>query len=196
MRKSTYMILGGGMVAGYCARELVERGLKPGDLTIVSEDNALPYERPPLSKGFLAGKDSEENIRINTEEFYQKHEIDLRLSSPVAAADVGRRLVHLRSGADLRFEKLVIGTGAAVRTLETPGSSLPGLYYLRSLEDSKRIRTHAANAKRAAVVGGGFIAMEVASVLAQKGVETTMVLREDRIWRQVFTPAMSRFFEN
>ena len=195
MKNSKYLILGGGMVAGYCARELVERGLKPGELTIVSEDKALPYERPPLSKGFLAGKDSEESIRINAQEFYQKHEIDLRLASPVRAVDAGRKLLHLRSGDDLSFEKLVIATGAAVRTLEMPGSDLPGLHYLRSLEDSQQIRAHAANAKRAAVIGGGFIAMEVASVLAQKGVETAIILREDRIWKRVFTPAMSGFFE-
>ena len=195
MKNSKYLILGGGMVAGYCARELVERGLKPGELTIVSEDKALPYERPPLSKGFLAGKDSEESIRINAQEFYEKHEIDLRLASPVRAVDAGRKLLHLRSGDDLAFEELVIATGAAVRTLEILGSELPGLHYLRSLEDSQQIRVHAANAKRAAVIGGGFIAMEVASVLAQKGVETAIILREDRIWKRVFTPAMSRFFE-
>src|SRR5579872_607624 len=196
MHKSKYLILGGGMVAGYCAKEAVERGLKPGELAIVSEDNALPYERPPLSKGFLAGKDSEESIRINAQEFYAEHEIDVRLGSPVAAVDARRKILHLRSGEDLGFDKLLIATGAAVRTLEIPGSDLPGLHYLRSLDDSKRIRAHAANAKRAAVIGGGFIAMEVASVLAQKGVETTMILREDRIWKKVFTPAMSRFFED
>lgn len=196
MHKSKYLILGGGMVAGYCAKEAVDRGLKPGELAIVSEDNAPPYERPPLSKGFLAGKDSEESIRINAQEFYGKHEIDVRLGSPVAAVDARRKLLHLRSGEDLGFDKLVIATGAAVRTLEITGSDLPGLYYLRSLDDSKRIRAHAASAKRAAVIGGSFIAMEVASVLAQKGVETTMILREDRIWKKVFTPAMSRFFED
>jgi NADPH-dependent 2,4-dienoyl-CoA reductase/sulfur reductase-like enzyme len=196
MRNSKYLILGGGMVAGYCAKGLVERGLQPGELTIVSEDNSLPYERPPLSKGFLAGKDSEESIRINAEEFYRKHEIDLRLASSVVAVDAGRRLLRLGSGDDLEFEKLVIATGAEVSTLQIQGSGLRGLHYLRSLDDSKRIRAHAANARRAAVIGGGFIAMEVAAVLAQRGVETTMILREDRIAKRVFTPEMSRFFEN
>ncbi len=71
MNTQKYVILGGGMVAGYCAKELVERGLKPGELTILSQDTALPYERPPLSKGFLAGKESEEGIRINPESFYR-----------------------------------------------------------------------------------------------------------------------------
>jgi len=196
MTKSKYVILGGGMVAGYCAKELAARGLKPGELTIISADNSVPYERPPLSKGFLAGKDSEESIRINAQEFYQEHEIAVRLGTDAAAVDPGSKTLHLRAGEELGFEKLVIATGAEVRTLEIPGSDLPGLYYLRSLDDSRRIRTHAESAKRAAVIGGSFIGMEVASVLAQKGIETTMILRDDRIWKQVFTPPMSQFFEN
>jgi NADPH-dependent 2,4-dienoyl-CoA reductase/sulfur reductase-like enzyme len=105
-------------------------------------------------------------------------------------------VVSLRSGAEIGFEKLVIATGAVVKTLDVAGSKLCGIYYLRSLDDSKSIRAHAGTAKRAVVAGSGFIAMEVASVLAQKGVETTMVVREDRIWKKIFTPAMSQSFEN
>src|SRR5581483_10013789 len=116
MTKSKYVILGGGMVAGYCAKELAARGLKPGELTIASADNSVPYERPPLSKGFLAGKDSEESIRINSDEFHRKHEIDVRLASPVAGLDPGRKLLRLGSGEDLGFDKLVIATGCKVRT--------------------------------------------------------------------------------
>jgi NADPH-dependent 2,4-dienoyl-CoA reductase/sulfur reductase-like enzyme len=88
-----------------------------------------------------------------------------------------------------------VATGARVRTLDVPGSDLAGVYYLRTLEDSKRIRQKAESAKQAVVIGAGFIAMEVTSVLAQKGIETTMVLPEDRIWKRFLTPAMSRFFE-
>ncbi len=196
MKKSKYVIFGGGMVAGYAAKELVERGLKPGELAILSADNALPYERPPLSKGFLAGTESEASIQINTEDFYREHEIEVRLRCDVDGIDPAHGVLRIGSGEDHGFERLVVATGARVRTLEVPGGDLPGVYYLRSLEDSKRIRSHAENAKRAVVVGGGFIGMEVASVLARKGVVTTMVLREDRIWEQFFTPAMSQFFEN
>jgi len=192
---SKYVILGGGMVAGYAAKGLVERGLRPGELTIVSADSSVPYERPPLSKGFLAGKDSEASVRINPEEYYSEHGIELLLKCEVKTIDTARRVLHLSSGGDLSFEKLILATGASVRALDVPGSRLSGIYYLRSLEDSKRIRSHAATAKQALVIGGGFIAMEVASVLAQKGIATTMLLREDRVWSRLFTPAMSRFFE-
>lgn len=192
---SKYVIFGGGMVAGYAAKEFAERGLKAGQLTIVSADTSLPYERPPLSKGFLAGKETEAGILINPEDFYREHEIEVRLRCEVDGIDAGRRLLHLRSGEDLGFEKLIIATGANVRTLNVPGGDLPGVYYLRSVEDSKRIRAHAENGKRAVIIGSGFIGMEVASVLAQKGIVTTMILRDERIWKQFFTPEMSGFFE-
>ena len=195
VKKSKYVILGGGMVAGYAAKELVERGLKPGELTILSADSSVPYERPPLSKGFLAGKDTEESIRINPEEFYLQHGIEVQLRRQVAGVDSGAKALRFESGEELGFEKLVLATGARVRTLTVPGSNLAGISYLRSLEDSKRIRLQAENAKRTIVIGGGFIGMEVAAILAQKGIEVTMVLRDDRIWQQLFTPAMSGFFE-
>jgi 3-phenylpropionate/trans-cinnamate dioxygenase ferredoxin reductase subunit len=192
---SKFTILGGGMVAGYAAKQLVEFGLKPGDLTIVSADNTVPYERPPLSKGFLAGRETESAIRINPEDFYRDHGIDLRLQTEAIGLAPSAKSIHLRSGEELGFDALILATGSRVRMLDVPGADLEGVYYLRSLDDSKRIRSHAEHARRAVVLGGGFIGMEVASVLAQKQIETTMVLREDRIWKQFFSPEMSRFFE-
>ena len=196
MSSSKYLILGGGMVAGYAAKQLVEGGLKPGELTIVSADSSVPYERPPLSKSFLAGKDTEASVLINAGDFYQKHGIGIMLNCEADGVDPVRKRVHLRSGQEIGFEKLIVATGARVRKLDIPGHDLAGVHYLRTLEDSKRIRDKAASAKRAVVIGGGFIAMEVASVLAQKGIETTMVLPDDRIWKRFFTSPMSRFFED
>jgi NADPH-dependent 2,4-dienoyl-CoA reductase/sulfur reductase-like enzyme len=195
MTTANIVILGGGMVAGYAAKRLVELGLKPGQLLILSADTSIPYERPPLSKGFLAGRDAEESIRINPEDFYREHGIEVRLSCPVSTVDTVRKRLHLRSEEAIGYEKLLIATGARVRTLNVPGAELAGLHYLRTLDNSKAIRQHAQTAKRAVVIGSGFIGMEVASVLAQQGIETTMVLREDRIWKAFFSPEMSRFFE-
>jgi NADPH-dependent 2,4-dienoyl-CoA reductase/sulfur reductase-like enzyme len=196
MDGSKFVILGGGMVAGYAAKQLVELGLKSGDLAIVSADNSVPYERPPLSKGFLAGKDSEESVRINPARFYADHGIALRLRCVVSAVNPKQRQLTLVSGEKFDFEKLIIATGANPRTLGIPGEKFANVHYLRSLDDSEAIRISADTARRAAVIGSGFIGMEVASVLAQKGIEVTMVLREERIWKNFFTPQMSRFFEN
>lgn len=196
MKTYKYLIIGGGMVAGYAAKELAARGLKPDELAIVSLDTAVPYERPPLSKGFLAGKNDEAGIRINAEEFYREHGIEVKLGTEVRGIDCAKRVANAGSGGEISFEKLIVATGATPRTLDIPGRNLPGIHYLRSMDDSKRIREHAGAAKRAVVLGGGFIGMEVAAVLAQKGIETTMVVREDRIGKKIFTPAMSHSFEN
>lgn len=195
MDGSKFTIVGGGMVAGYAAKKMVESGLKPGDLAILSADTAVPYERPPLSKGLLAGKENHETIRINPIDFYRDHGIEIRLGCLVKAVDPNRRRLALESGGEFAFEKLVIATGLRPRTLKVPGAGLAGIHYLRSLDDSMAIRDSAAGATRAVIVGGGFIGMEVASVLAGKGIESTMVVPEDRVWKRLFTPEISRFFE-
>lgn len=196
MDESRFVILGGGMVAGYAAKQWVELGLKPGELAILSADTALPYERPPLSKGFLAGKDTEESVRINAEEFYRQQGINVKLGCAVSRVDIKRKRLVLERGGEFGFEKLILATGARPRTLKIPGANLENVQYLRSLEDSKTIRQRADGVKRAVVIGGGFIAMEVAAVLAQKSIDVTMVLREERIWSRIFTPQMSNFFES
>jgi 3-phenylpropionate/trans-cinnamate dioxygenase ferredoxin reductase component len=195
MNESKFVIVGGGMVAGYAAKQLVEAGLQSGDLAILSGETVEPYERPPLSKGFLAGRDTEDSIRINPEGFYQEHGIEVRLGCWVSAVDPERKRLSLGSGAEFGFNKLILATGSRVRTLDIPGANLPNVQYLRSLDDAKAIRLRAGNAKRAVVIGSGFIGMEVAAVLAQKGLEVVMVLRDDRIWKPFFSPQMSRFFE-
>src|SRR5262252_5004415 len=195
MNQTNIVILGGGMVAGYAAKQAVELGLPRGELTILSADDAVPYERPPLSKGFLAGKDSEDAIKINPEEFYNEHGIGVRLQCEITTVDVkGKRLI-LRNGDDFGFQKLIIATGARPRALNIPGSPLQNVFYLRSMTDSKIIRSAAEKAKHAVVIGGGFIGMEVAAVLAQKGIEVALVLNDDRVFKRLFSPEMSKFFE-
>jgi NADPH-dependent 2,4-dienoyl-CoA reductase/sulfur reductase-like enzyme len=196
MDEAKFVILGGGMVAGYAAKQWVDLGLKAGELAILSADTTIPYERPPLSKGFLAGKDTEENIRINAEEFYRQHGIEVRLGCAVSGLEAKRKRLVLQRGGEFGFEKLILAPGARPRVLEIPGAKLENVYYLRSLADSTTIRQRAEAVKRAVVIGGGFIAMEVAAVLAQKRIEVTMVLREQRIWSRIFTPRMSSFFES
>lgn len=106
-----------------------------------------------------------------------------------------KRLI-LKSGGEFGFDKLIVATGARPRVLTIPGANLRNLYYLRTMHDSKIIRSASEKVKRAVVIGGGFIGMEVAAVLAQKEIEVTMVLNEDRIWKRLFMPQMSRFFED
>jgi Pyridine nucleotide-disulphide oxidoreductase len=108
MNQSNIVILGGGMVAGYAAKQLRELGLPKGELAILSADTAPPYERPPLSKSFLAGKDTEDAIKINPEDYYKKQGIDLRLECEVASVNIKRRRLILKDGDEFEFHKLVI----------------------------------------------------------------------------------------
>jgi NADPH-dependent 2,4-dienoyl-CoA reductase/sulfur reductase-like enzyme len=195
MLKTKYLILGGGMVAGYAAKELVSLGMKPGELAIVSADSVVPYERPPLSKSFLSGKDNEANILINAPDWYREHGIELRLNTVIERVDPGKKGMRSNTGEEFESDYLLLATGSRARRLECPGNDLRDVFYLRSLQDSETIRTASTGAKTAVILGGGFIGMEVASVLAQKNIQTTMIVREDRVWSRVFTPAMSAFFE-
>ena len=183
MNQANIVILGGGMVAGYAAKQLVELGLPKGVLAIVSTDNAVPYERPPLSKSFLAGKDSEDAIKINPEDFYTKHGIELRLQCEVAVVDLKRKRLILKNSDEFGFQKLIIATGARPRTLNIPGSKLQNLFYLRTLNDSKNIRNAAEKVKHAVVIGGGFIGMEVAAVLRKR--------RSKSLWSSMMTVSLS-----
>ena len=191
-----YLMLGGGIVAGYCAKHFVQDGGKTGEFAILSADHALPYERPPLSKSFLAGKDSEDAVLINDAGFYAGNGIEVKLSTRVTSIDVGSKRVRTNSGDEYSFDKLIIATGAEVRKLDVKGASSENVLYLRSLlSDSQRIRDRSGHVRKAVVLGGGFIAMEVASVLASRGIDTTMLVRDERIWSSFFTPEMSAFFE-
>ncbi len=98
MSEAKIVIAGGGMVAGYAAKQLVELGLKRGELAILSADDSVPYERPPLSKGFLAGRDTEESIRINPEDFYRNHGIEMRLGCHISSVDPERKRLSLAEG--------------------------------------------------------------------------------------------------
>jgi 3-phenylpropionate/trans-cinnamate dioxygenase ferredoxin reductase subunit len=199
MREYRTVLLGGGMVAGYAAKEFVEAGVKAGEVGIVSADSALPYERPPLSKGFLSGKEDEQSVLINPEGFYRQHGIGAHLNVKIERIDItdnpvaGKRMVG--GGEEFRFQNLVLATGATPRRLEAPGADSDRVLYLRSLNDSARLRDRLKSSKKVLVVGSGFIGMEVASQSAQQGCDTTMAFPQERVWKSFFTPEMSRFFQ-
>jgi len=183
------------MVAGYASREFVARGVEPGALSIISADSAPPYERPPLSKGLLAGREQLPDILINDEGFYRDHGIELRLDTRVKLVDFGQRCLLTERGERIDYEKLLIATGARPRQLDVPGADLDGVMLLRTVADALAIRAQVEGARRAVTVGAGFISLEVASVFASSGVETAMIFPEARVWERLFTPEMSAFFE-
>jgi NADPH-dependent 2,4-dienoyl-CoA reductase/sulfur reductase-like enzyme len=175
------------MVAGYAAKEFVERGGKKGDLVILSADSHLPYERPPLSKGFLGGKDDPSTVLINPPPFYREHGIEVRLETVVKRIDAASKKLVTEKG-DVAYDKLLLAPGARPRTLD-------GARVLRTLSDALAIRGDAEKAKSALVLGGGFIGMEVSATLAHRGIKTTLAFPEKRVMERIFSPEMSAFFQ-
>jgi len=195
MKSFPIVILGGGVVAGYAAKEFVAQSGKQGELAIVTAENALPYERPPLSKGFLGGKEEASDIRISDAAFYRRQGIAVYRNFPVGKVDFRRRRLQSTSGKVVGFDQLLIATGSTVRRLQVPGANRSEVFYLREMKDSQAIQAQIKRGKRAVVIGSGFIGMEVASVLASHGVRTTMVFPDDRVWKRLFTSPVSAFFE-
>ena len=195
MKSFPIVILGGGVGTGYAAKEFVSQGGGKGQLAIVTAEHIPSYERPPLSKEFLAGEKKRDDILISDSQFYRKQGITLFRDFRVQKVDFTRRLLHGPSRQTIGFEKLLIATGSSVRKLTVPGADQPWIFYLRQLQDSQHIHQHIKKGKQAVVIGSGFIGMEVASVLTRQGMPTTMVFPGDRVWEHVFTPEVSAFFE-
>ncbi len=197
MNRFRYVILGGGMVAGYAAREFVERGVQKDELAIVSAENEPPYKRPPLTKDFLADPEATaDGLLINSKEFYEENGIRLLTNRRIEEVDFfNRRLLGRDRRQVIEYENLIIATGCHVRELDCHGYDLKGVYYIRSVEDSSRLRSRLEEVENAVVVGGGFIALEVAATLVQKGLEPTVVFRGGRVLRHVFSDDVAGFIE-
>lgn len=196
MRNYKYIILGGGVAAGYAAESFAEAGIKSGELAIISADSSLPYERPPLSKAFLAGDESPSDILINDQAFYNDHGIDVLLDTRIQMIAPEKSTLYSHDDT-FTYEKLLICTGSRVRTLDIPGAEWEGVHYLRTLEDSLAIRDLEYDIAHVVILGGGYIGMEVTSQMRQKNYEVTMIFPEDALMKgHFFTPEMSDFFED
>jgi len=190
-----YVILGGGVVAGYAAQEFVRQGIVPGELSIISADELAPYDRPSLSKSFLAGRKTEDDLLINPLQFYAEHDIEVLLNTRVTQVDLHGGSLQTAGGDEHRFEKLLIATGAVPHRLSLPGADLPGVHVLRSVAQSAAIAQEAAGAQHAVIIGSGFLGLEVASVLAGRGLQVTVVTRDDALMPRLYTPDMAAFFQ-
>jgi len=172
MRKFDLVIAGGGLTAARAIKSYREAG-GGGAIALVSQETVLPYHRPALSKRYLRGETTEAPF-AETEGFYRDHDVEVLLETPVTSVDPGNRFVTTDAGP-LHYDKLLLATGATPRRLRVPGADVDGVFSLRTLQDSQRIRAAAGSAERAVVVGGGFIGMEVAASLRQLGLEVTLI---------------------
>ncbi len=193
MRTYNHLIVGGGPAAGNAAQEFARQDLKPGEVAILSAEANPPYDRPPLSKAYIRGDKDRDDVLINDATFYNQHGIDLQLNTRVAAVDPERRHVETENGDTIGFEKMLLCTGSRVRTLGAPSEGAP-IQYLRRIEDAEHIRDNARREEHPAVIGGGFIAMEVAASLAMQGEPVDLLFPGERPLPAFFTPEMAEYF--
>ena len=167
------VVVGGGLAAGTAVTELRESGYD-GPLVLVSEEQHPPYERPPLSKDLLLGTGEAADTLVHAEEWYAEHDVELRLGSPVTVLDLANRTVTV-DGKPLRYERLLLATGSRPRTLPMADESGVPVAYLRTLDDALRLKDRLTEGTRVAVVGGGWIGLEVAAAARHHGAEVTVL---------------------
>lgn len=188
----TVVIIGGG-AAGNAAAETLRNEGYSGAITMVSADENGPYDRPNLSKGFLAGSADADWIPLRPLEFYREKKIDLRLATRVASIDPAGRKLRLGDGGELTFDALLLATGAEPIRLNVPGSDLPHVHYLRTLADSASLIAKVLKARRAVVIGASFIGLEVAASLRARGVEVDVVAPEAVPMERILGPDIGNF---
>lgn len=192
--QAKYVLVGGGLTAASAARE-IRKNDDTGRLVILAAEDALPYHRPPLSKGYLKGEAERGQLQVQPESWYEKREIEVWRGARVTGLDPEGRLVTLEDGHVLGYERCLIATGGRARTLELPGSRLDGIHTLRDVEDSDGLRQAMAGAESAVVIGASFIGMELASAFADAGVETTVVELAPRVWPKITDEKLAGFFQ-
>ena len=186
------VILGGG-AAGNSAAETLRREGHAGRITMLSADTSVPYDRPNLSKDYLAGSAPEDWLPLRSPEFYTKHSIDLRLGVRAVAINRATRYLELEDGTRQPYDTLLIATGAEPVRLDLPGKDLPHIYYLRSLADSRAIIQRATTAHSVVVIGASFIGLEVAAALRTRNLDVHVVAPEAIPMRKVLGPEIGNF---
>ena len=188
------VIIGAGQAGGEAAYALRENEYT-GDLTIIGDEQHIPYERPPLSKGVLIGDNEAADTYLRERSVYDECNIDLKLDASVTTIDRSGKGVELSDGSALSYDKLLIATGARVRRLDLPGCDLKGVFYLRDIIDSLALREALSPGARLAVIGGGYIGLEVAASARKRGCAACVIEVAGRIMNRVVAPEMSAHFD-
>ena len=172
--EQTFVIVGASLAGAKAAEALREEGFE-GRIVLVGAESERPYERPPLSKDYLRGESGRDKVYVHDKHFYDAEQIDLRRGAEAVAIDTDQRTVELKDGELLRYDRLLLTTGAEPRVLRIPGAELDGVMYLRSVESSDAIRERFDRGGKAVVVGAGWIGSEVAASARQRGLEVTVI---------------------
>ena len=184
-RRVEYLLIGGGMACGNCARWLREAGGE-GSVLLVTRESDPPYERPPCSKGYLRGVEGREDTWFRRLDWWDEQRIELLRGTSVLALDTGAHTAKLSNGDEVAFEQALLATGANVRRLSAPGSEFDGIHYLRTLGNADAIRADAEQAGHVILIGGSYIGCEVAASLTWLGKRCTIVMQEQATFERSF----------
>jgi 3-phenylpropionate/trans-cinnamate dioxygenase ferredoxin reductase component len=194
-RKADYLIIGGGLAAANCARWLREEGAD-GSVLLVGREPDPPYNRPPLSKGYLQGRESREEVLFRPDDWWQEQDIELMIRTSVMKLDLGERVATLSTKDEIEFDKALVATGANVRRLRVDGCELDGIHYLRAFANSEAIRAEADRSERVVLIGGSYIGTEVAASLTwAHGVKCSIVMLENITLEGFYGAKVGGFFQ-
>jgi 3-phenylpropionate/trans-cinnamate dioxygenase ferredoxin reductase component len=193
MTHGTVVIVGASHAAVQAVDTLRREG-HTGPIVLVGDEPYLPYNRPPLSKKYLAGEMDRERLLLRSAQFYEQHQVEVKLGLRVTAIDRTDQRLRLSDGAELHYDKLLLCLGSRNRLLEVPGYDLKGIHYLRTIADVDGIRTDLPTAKHVVIVGAGYIGLEAAASCRHLGLEVTVLEMADRPLNRVTTPEMSAFY--
>jgi 3-phenylpropionate/trans-cinnamate dioxygenase ferredoxin reductase subunit len=187
------VIIGAGQAGAQAVQTLRAEGFA-GPITMVGDEAYAPYQRPPLSKAYLLGTFERPRLFLKADAYYAENGCDLILNTHVQAIHRAERSVELADGRKLSYDKLLLTTGARVRKLKCPGADLPGVHYLKTIADVDGLQEVFQPGKRIAIVGGGYIGLEVAAVGAKRGLEVTVFEAMDRLMARAVSPQLSAFY--
>jgi len=189
------VVIVGASHAAVQAVDTLRREGHAGPITLVGDEPHLPYNRPPLSKKYLAGELERERLWLRSAQYYQQHRVETQLGVAVTAIDRNARRLRLADGGELSYDKLLLCVGSRPRRLEVPGHELPGIHCLRTIADVDAIRADLAGARRMVVVGAGYIGLEAAACARHLGLEVTVLETAPRVLNRVVAPEVSAFYE-
>ena len=189
------VIVGAGQSAIQCITSLRKEDY-PGLITLVGEEEHLPYQRPPLSKGFLEDTVSNERLYFKKLEFFIENKVKLKLGTKAEEIDIENNNIHLSDNTKLSFDKLVFATGSSVRKLDFPGKDLNSIHYLRGLDDALSIKKDLQTSQNIVVVGAGYIGLEVAAIAAKQNKSVTVIEMADRVMNRTVDPQISDYYLN
>ena len=187
------IIIGAGQAAAQAIQSLRAEGFE-GPITLIGDEVYGPYQRPPLSKAYLLGNFERERLFLKPDDFYTESNCELLLNARATAIHRAEKTVELSDGKKLVYDLLLLTTGSRARRLKCPGADLPGVHYLRDIADSDALRTVFLSGKRIAIVGGGYIGLEVAAVAAKRGLDVTVFEAADRLMARAVSEAVSDFY--